>query len=407
MIQDYKNKVRETLFNYIIDEWYGFWKWNKEKNIYTFNLEPLLLEEFSDVWDLTTETWFNYYWVYEVFFDELEELKKIWAIEYYEKDLFTEYDLDFNWYSNQRNKFYNDENYYKEFENICKEKCWTYKIHVSLEKLKLLNRILYKSDYLKLNIKKRLLKTIINLYHEESLENNLKWNLNSFDIDLFDMEIMLDEIDIENKNYIFYDIEILIYSLWLADNIHMAKFLNYLVNGLNGEKRNDFIEKIKLDDNFNYYTNEEIRLADKSKKILDNYNPLEVSDDVIENAIFEDVFWNIWYKNDAIENIFTTQTDSNSSLKVKYDYKKSLLEYNWKKVNFSQAKWQKDFIEQLYKNINDWISEDEIWKKWQQTLKDIWTKMKKSVWWWFTSLEVKQLFQTFEDGKKRYFIMIW
>jgi hypothetical protein len=124
----------------------------------------------------------------------------------------------------------------------------------------------------------------------------------------------------------------------------------------------------------------------------------------LENSIIDmdkiTLVWNIWYTKDVIEDKSVLNND-------KVVYNNCILEFVWKKVNFSQAKKQKDFIEKLYANINNWVSDTELECNWQQILKDIRNKMKKKSGWWFTNLETKKLFQEFEDNKNRYFIMIW
>jgi hypothetical protein len=101
-----------------------------------------------------------------------------------------------------------------------------YKLSYDLRKLEKFQKILYKKDKLKFNIKNRLLNTLSFLIEKEHVNSTAYPTLN-----IFDVKTILDEIELKNNHYIFYDSEVLIHSIALIDNlIYIAKFLNYVVN---------------------------------------------------------------------------------------------------------------------------------------------------------------------------------
>lgn len=376
MISDLKQTFNYSFFQEISDEWL-FWVWDKEKTVFYFNLTPELLAHNINFFE-------DWPWYLEYYSEKLEKITEIWVVSDYEKlspIWYKEWELEELLFSN---RVYN-------FDYLCDSNCWVYHLEYNINKLNLLKEILYNTKKLKLNIKKQLLKTILHLLEKESIN----WSLDKWP-KVFDLEVILDEIDLGNDLYIFNDIEILIYSLSInEDRLYIARLLNYLVNNLRWTDKETLIHSIWSDWNF-YYID--------SEKWEDYF--WESNRDLWIRETFDWYVGNIWFKTKIKKNITL-----NKSLKVKYDLDKSILEYNWKKTNFSQWKWQKELIEKLYENLNNWLSEDEIWKKWAQifqTLKDIKEKMVKQKWENnFSRLETKQLFQTFEDNKKKYFIMIW
>jgi len=377
MIELIKKEIEESFLNYIseeelfFEEWY--WKWNKEKDEFTLSLTPDLYQKFSYIEKHIY--WFdNYPW----FLRRLSKLETLWVINRYDEIWHIDYSEE------EYNILFEKNNIviWNNFYNLYKDEWWEYIISVKYDKIKLFENILYNKNKIKLNINKQLLKNLLYLSEKEKTD----FSLGNVQMKIFDMEIILDELDINDDKYIFNDFEVLLYSICsLSDKLYISRLLTYLLWKINWTDKDTLINTIN--------SNKDIKYLDKND-----------SDDEAANLsnLYKNHLWDIYYNN-----LVNQPIKKINSKNITYNFKTWILEYSWKKVSFAQAKWQREIIAKLYENANCWVSEDDVWKKWQQILKDIWIKMKKKTWGWFTSLEIKQLFQTFEDNKKRYFIMIW
>ncbi|MCP4523675.1 MAG: hypothetical protein GY828_05685 [Candidatus Gracilibacteria bacterium] len=345
-------------------------KYDDKNKVYTFYLSPQIFNQYAEPEEHMYG--FDYY---DKIIERLNRLESLGVIDKYIFSEFIEYNKeDYSKY---------DPRIFYAYDEVGGE----YYIYYDKEKLELFENIVYKTDNLKLNIKKQLFKNILYLLEKEISD----WSLDKGP-KIFDMDIILDELNINEDKYVFKDMELLLYSISICnDRIYIARLLNYLVNNLNKKDKDLILNSIKSDLNFYYidFDNGEDYFGESNR------------DCWIRNA-FDGNVGDIGFVK-KIKSV----SKLNFSLNISYNIKTSILEYNGKKVNFSQAKLQKAFVEKLYDNINNWVSADEINGDGQQILKDMFNKkMKLKTGGEFTSLEFKQLFQTFEDNKKRYFIMI-
>ena len=402
MISDLKQTVTKSFLQVISDEWIWFWKWNKNKTIFKFNLDEYLL--FNEYIKLNNNSSPHYI---EYFTKSLESLEALGVLKSY-KNTSESWDIKFDekeFIKNTGSKVLN-------FENIYKKIGGDYLLEYDINKLKLLKEILYNTKKVKYIFSLWLLKAILKvIYNQNELKSDSVGNIlkvqNHIDID-----VLIDYLNIDNEKNIFYDFKVLIYALSTYKMEYIAKIISFLLEVLDKENKYILLKSIKLDNNLYYFEEDDIYEIKDSYNWMNEWNKSSHLSYLKKNKEFDELLilewkneWNIYYYEKYLSKNNTSIILSNSS--IKYDKKASILEFAWKKVNFSQAKWQRELVERLYDNINNWVSEDVIWKKWQQILKDIRIKMKKKTWGWFTSLEIKQLFQTFEDNKKRYFIMIW
>jgi hypothetical protein len=85
---------------------------------------------------------------------------------------------------------------------------------------------LYNKNKIKLNINKQLLKNLLYLSEKEKTD----FSLGNVQMKIFDMEIILDELDINDDKYIFNDFEVLLYSICsLSDKLYISRLLTYLL----------------------------------------------------------------------------------------------------------------------------------------------------------------------------------
>lgn len=418
MIDEIKHTITKWLLDVISNEWIWFWEWNKEKNKFSLKLTPDLLEDYSEVEWLTTETGFNYYWVEESFFKHLDRLVNLWLIDWYDLEQFSDFKYDFDEYSKDRKKFYDEEDNFKQFENICREKCWLYIISFTPDKINLFNEIVFNSKKLKLNISKQLFKTIIIIYNNFKAKDNYDVfdsnpvQKNELELDIFDLDIIYDNLSMLDEKYVFYDFEILLYVLSIHDTKEfMAIFLDYLLNNLKWEYKDTLVNILKKEAIFHYYTDEEINGSEEAINLLydNDEHDLNINWAMLQNSIIKDrMIWNLWY---YIEDIKEKEQDiviNNTNRFIFYNSNKSMLEYNWIKIPFNDSVISAKLIEELYNNLWQWITKTDLKKKWfKSNIKSTKDNIFKNNFKALSVVEKKKLINFFTSGNEEYIMMVW
>lgn len=401
MISDLKQTFNYSFFQEISDEWL-FWEWNDEKTVFYFTLTPELFEKYSN-----KEKHIYWYDYHPWFIDMINHLIDLWVIESYEKISTNEYNKEEK--EGWAEYFYNNWNSISEnFFYFYKMEGWKYELHYNLEKLNLFKEIIHDNKNIKLNIKKQLFKTILYFIDKR------RFDFPEFGaIDIFDIEIILEELDIKDDLYIFNNITLLLYSICnLQDRLHIARLLNYLVNNVKWSDKEIIINSINWDVNFKYYSNEEFDESDNAKLEFENTHHLDISIKHYNNlhkSIIDyenyNFIWNIWYKidkKDCFEII--KKIDSN----VKYNLDKALLTYNWNFISFTKNSDQELLINELYNNLWQWITKSELKTKWfTWTIKDSKANIFKNNFKKLTVLEKKKLINYFENNWEEYIMMVW
>ena len=390
MISDLKHTFNYSFFQEISDEWL-FWEWNDEKTIFYFTLTPELFEKYSN-----KEKHIYWYDYHPWFIDNINNLIDLWVIESYKKISTIEYNKEEK--DGRAEYFYNNWNSISEnFFYYYKMEGWMYELHYNLEKLNLFKEIIHDNINIKLNIKKQLFKTILYFIDKRRFDFH-----EGGGIDIFDIEIILEELDIKEDIYIFNNITLLLYSICsLQDRLYIARLLNYLVNNFKWSDKETIINSIKWDINLRYYSNEEFDESDNAKLELENTHHLDVSikhyNNLHKSIIDKDniVFiWNIWYKN--IKNII----DNDNSINTFLNKINKLKEFEKEKC--LKTKLEQELIVELrWFNYKDIISDEIILLKIEKLLshpQTIWADRR-----WF-SISVSPYIL---DWEKLYNEIIW
>lgn len=395
MISDLKQTFNKSFFQEISEEW-SFWKWNTDKTIFEFNLEPELLFGYC-TYDENDNTYD------ESFINRLHLLFDIWVLLDYKKGNKINYSLK-ELVSTIKDSFHyiNNENADSYFEYIYDNIWYTYLLRYNISKLNLLKNIIYNTKSLKHNISLWLIKAILSVIRNE----NVKIDIDKSN-DIVDIEVLVDHLKIDDDLYVFHDFELLIYALSTYKRKYIAKVLNFLLQIVDEGNKNILLKSIKLDDNFYYLSNNDI----KTNSIHDAMNALQgiskaeqYKRDILENWEHE---WEVYYKEDS-----KIKNKKIVNYSVRYDFNSKLLEYNWKQWVFSWWWIQINFIEELYKNINNCVTEESLKKIWikdpQDKLKAIRRKLESQYWVnQFTWLETRSLISDFKYNGVKYYIMHW
>lgn len=216
MINDIKNRIKleflEDLTNKDL-----FVNINELWNYKKFKLySEFLCKNMIWVWH------FEYY--DENFSDKFNLLLDINAIYkfQYEEPFIIENDYYWEYYDN-----FSKSPYYLNFDKLSIEYCWIYTLEWNIKKIFILKDILYNKENLNLKISRNLLNVIINLlYKYDSKEFNP-----------FKVYIIKEELCIEDKNYIFNDIEIFIYAIAIYKWNKVRKLINYIKDYLTEEEK--------------------------------------------------------------------------------------------------------------------------------------------------------------------------
>lgn len=393
MISDFKSYITQWFLQDVCYYEETFWgnftlsKYNEKKQVYEFYLSPEIFKSYC-----TAEEHMYGYDYEDHVLDILRKLKELRIItDFYFNDL-VDYEID------------NYKDYDKRIFNSYQDVGWKYDIFFNREKIKLFEQIVYKTNTLKLNIKKQLLKVILYLIEKEQID----WPLNVW-FKVFDSELLLDEVDIKDDLYVFEDAELLLYSLAINENKeYMAKLLDYLLKMINWSDRDILINAIKSDKIFSYYTDENIKNSRDAESYIQSNHAHDVSTETYDKVINDVLIGNIWYlKKSKIEE--KKMIVSNN---VEYNFDTKILVFNWKQAVFSGWWVQINFIEILYKNLNQCVPESEFKQVWvdspMEKLKAIRTKLEIQHWInKFTGLETRTLISDFKYNWIKYFIMHW
>ncbi len=292
MLKDLREELPLSLFQEVSSE--DFWIW--ENGIFTmYHLTDM--DKYSVLEKYQQYEKFKYrdLWLY----GRLETLKKIWVIKEIQSEIFSEIP----------DKYNNPNNCTYLFTRILK---------YDIAKLEILKQILHHNDTLKIKVNRKLLQLLLSIYTKyKDKENNP-----------FNYIILNEELKIEDDKYIFYDSEILIYSICIYRWEAVKKLVNslkpYLTSDENRTLKNFVENDDKIDWKIFWYEkkNKEIFINHWSKKYKIKDVELNSDYSILWDALqdFED--WVI--KKDKIKKIYKIDIDSLSDTKKHLNFKKIL-----------------------------------------------------------------------------------
>jgi len=119
-------------------------------------------------------------------------------------------------------------------------------IKQDLKKLKILSSLIH-DKYIKYNSTLSFIKKLVLIIQDQDSNGKI------------DIESIIDYLGIEDSNYIFFDIELLVHSLAIYKNEYIAKWLMILLEELDEENKNELILAIDSDCSFFYYEDSKIK----------------------------------------------------------------------------------------------------------------------------------------------------
>lgn len=273
---------------------------------------------------ITAKNWYFYTcWDY---FIKLDYLKALWVIKDY---IFIPEKYDFEkikndlWNHVSDNNFAITEYQFRQCILNFKWSIWEYNIHYNENKVS----IFYDIVFWEVTNKNYKCSIALIKFFSEILEN--------FDIDINEI---LDYLKLDNDNFLFYEIELLIYSIASYKDYYVAKLLNYIYINIENERKyiNKLKKILKLDNKFYLITEK------------DNKNDL--------TKLWNDNVWMIYFNN------------SNKSNKLEFNIE------NWEvsiitKIIDTIPPWTRAFklFKILYENYNKRIEfrdiVDAMWMK--------------------------------------------
>lgn len=117
------------------------------------------------------------------------------------------------------------------FVNLYRIKWWKYTFFYNKEKIKLFKRIVFENKEYPYTLE--LIKYIVNF-----CSNNV------------DLESFIDFMEMDSEDYIFYDIELIVYAIASYNKYYFAKVLHYILSKMDDKTEQQFNKIIELDWNF-------------------------------------------------------------------------------------------------------------------------------------------------------------